>query len=278
MKKRLLIIAVVVVVLAVPFSVFAATSDAPAAKSIRGIFGFNTKDLTDKQKADVNSYSQKMADLQKDFVNQMVDNGAITKEQGELEIGRIDDMLAKGLENGYMPGFGMGKGGNRGPGMRDGMGLGMLDFSKLTEQQKADINDSYKKITELSKELVNKLVDNGLLTREQGNASIKSIDEMLAELQANGSAKGLGMFMGGFGAEYKGIDMSKITEQQKAVLTDYSGRLTNLQKELVNKMVSNGALTKEQGDNAINRIDKIDNIQIEKGFSKEFGMKNRMGM
>ena len=100
-KKTLIITLAMVVVIAVPFSVFAATSDTKAAKSVRSFFGIDSSKLTDQQKSDMKDYSTKMANLQKEFINKMVSNGTMTKEQGAAAIKKIDDMLAKGTTNGF---------------------------------------------------------------------------------------------------------------------------------------------------------------------------------
>lgn len=275
-RKKMLLALIAAAVLVVPFSVFAATSDAPVAKTVRGFFGIDVSKLTDQQKADVNDYTQKMADLQKDFVNKMVDNGALTREQGDAQIERIDNMLKNGGENGFLWGFGMGKGGHGRPG---GFGLGQIDTSKLTDEQKASLTETYIKMADLQKELVNKMVSDGLLTQEQGDAAIEKIDEISKDTQENGLFKGKGMMMGGlnfFGL--KGIDTSKLTDQQKADLTDFSKKMTDLQKEVINKMVSYGLMTAEQGDTAVERLDALEKYREENGFFNGKGMgKGRFG-
>ncbi len=271
--KKVLIALAIAAVTMVPFSVFAATSDTSVARSVRGFFGIDTSKLTDAQKADVKDYSQKMADLQKDFINKMVENGALTQEQADAQIKKIDDMLKNGGENGLLPGFGRWKSDFRGPGRPGGSEINGLDTSKLTDAQKADLVDSYKKMADLQKELINKMVSEGLMTQEQGDASLKKVDEILAGIQQNGSFKGFGMMMGGFGFfGEKGMNSSKLTDQQKADLQDFSKKMADLQKELINKMVANGAMTQEQGDAAIQRIDNP------AAYSKEKGMPNGKGM
>lgn len=112
-KKNLFISLAVTATLVVPFSVFAATSDTTAAKNIRSFCRIDTSKLTDQQKSDVKDYSQKAADLQKDFINKMVSNGSITKEQGTAEINAIDDRISKGEQNSFLPGLGKGMGRGR---------------------------------------------------------------------------------------------------------------------------------------------------------------------
>jgi len=59
--KKLLISISIACALLIPVTVFAAKSDAPVAKSMRGFFGINMTSLNDQQKADVKTYSTKMA-------------------------------------------------------------------------------------------------------------------------------------------------------------------------------------------------------------------------
>jgi polyhydroxyalkanoate synthesis regulator phasin len=276
-KKKVLIVLALIIVLAVPISVFAATSDAPVAKNIRGFFGIDTSKLTDLQKADVKDFTQKSADLQKDFINKMVANGSMTKEQGDAEIKRIDDMLKNGTTDGFLPGLGKGTGERPG-----GFGKNEFDTSKLTDQQKADLMATYKKMSDLQKDLVNKMVADSLMTKEQGDIASKKIDDIFNNLQKNGFNKGIGMFMEGFGGinffGKAGVDSSTLTDQQKADFTDYSSKMADMQKELINKLVAAGVMTKDQGDASIKRADDMSKNPIGMIPSKDFGMrKGRFG-
>lgn len=273
-RKKILIVLACIVALAVPFSVYAATSDTTAAKAVRGFFRLDPSKFTDQQKADVKDYTQKMADLQKDFINKMVANGAMTKEQGDAAIARIDEALKNGDKVGLIPGFGMEKGGFGGHGRPDGDDRNAIDTSKLTDQQKADLIVTYKKMADLEKDLVNKMVASGAITKEKGDAAIKRIDDLTGNLQQNNLPQGMKMFMGGFGMfELRGVDTSKLTDQQKADLTDFSTKMTDLRKELINKMVASGAMTKDQGDAAIKRMDSMPKNFWENGFPKDKGMR-----
>ncbi len=71
-----------------------------------------------------------------------------------------------------------------------------IDTSKLTDQQKTDLSDSFKKMTDLRKETINKMVSNGTLTKEQGDAAVKRADDMSQYRQENGFACGPGMGKG----------------------------------------------------------------------------------
>lgn len=246
--KKILIILSVAMALIVPATVFAAASDAPAAKVIRGFFGIDMSKLTDKQKSDVDDYVNRMAQLQKEFIDKMVENGALSQEQGVIEKQRVDGLLKDG-GNGLLPGFGkmfrMDKGG-AGFGGR-GMPckpkeIGKIDFSKLTAQQKNELDAIYKKMADLQKDLVGKMVSSKILTEEQGIAAIKKIDEHA----------GFRSFMGdGFMMECLNpmrIGAASLTEQQKAdlkgYLKEYSDKMSALQKDLISKLTEFGSAAK----------------------------------
>lgn len=72
-----------------------------------------------------------------------------------------------------------------------------IDTSTLTEQQKDDLNDQFQEMIELRKETINKMVTNGTITNEQGDAAIKQIDDMATYRQDNGFTGGR---MGRFGS------------------------------------------------------------------------------
>ncbi len=281
-KGKFFIALAVAAVLTVPFTVYAATSDASTAKNIRGFFGIDSAKLTDQQKETVKSYSQKMADLQKEFINDMVSNGAMTKEQGDAAIKKTEDGLKNGDESGILPGFGMGRKGFEGPGKMNGMGLYGADISKLTDVQKTDVTDACEKIAGLQKELINKMADVNAISAEKKDAAIKKLDDQIADLDKNGiagNAKGLINGFGGFNClGFAGVDVSKLTEDQKSILTDYSAKIADVQKDLINKMVTSGAITKEQGDAGIKRIDDLLKSEPENGFSNKGIMRENKGM
>ena len=212
-KSKLLIVLIVFIVLVVPFSVFAATSDTQTAKTVRGFFGIDASKLTDTQKADASEYSKKLADLQKEFVNKMVANGAMTKEQGDAAIKNIDDTLKASQENGTIYGMLPGRGMFGNPGKQGGFGKGGIDTSKLSDAQKADLADIAGSMTELQKELAGKLAADGLLTKEQSDNIISKIDKMsAAEEKDNFQIPMLMGRMGFFGfIRTDGADNSKLT-------------------------------------------------------------------
>lgn len=267
-KKKLLILLAIVVVIAVPFSVFAATSDTSAAKTVRGFFGIDTSKLNDQQKSDIKDYSTKMANLQKEFINKMVANGSMTKDQGDAAIKKIDDMLTKGSSSDFL--FGMGKGGH---GNNGNYRKNFIDTSKLTTAQITDLTAIYKKLAVQQKATITKMVANGLLTQAQADSASKAADDMLTKIGTTGLFIGRGGFEG-FGSFGKfRIDTSKLTDTQKADLTDASKKMAELHKELINKMVDFSLLTKDQGEAAIKKIDAMQSTGILNGFSKNSGMR-----
>ena len=275
-KKKITILLVAIIALTVPFSVFAATSNAPVAKSIRGFLGIDSSKLSVQQKADVTTYTQKMADLQKEFVNKMVANGSITKEQGAAEIEKIDDMVKNGDTNALLPGNERGRGGRFGNGGMPGrFGLFGIDITTLTDNQKADLIASNKSMAELQKTFITKIVANGLLTKSQGDKATKKVDALIT-VMSTVNIKNIAMYFGPGNLKFfamKDVDLSKLTTVQKADFKDYSTQMTALQKTLVNKMVTNSALTKDQGDQAIKRIDEMASRMDKNGLSGNFKMK-----
>lgn len=275
MKKRnILITLAVTVALVFPVTVFAATSDTPAAKSIRGFFGIDTSKLTDQQKADVNSYTTKMADLQKQFIDQMVADGTITKAQGDAEKSRIDEALNNGDVGSFLNGMdrGFGKGGDK-----NGLNI---DTSKLTDQQKSDLKATAKKIIDLEKGNVTKAVANGLLTKDQSTTITNKLDTDAANLDSSDASKYLGAYMGDFdGFMFFGKPENAnaaLTDQQKTDLTAFVKDLASLKKELVDELVSDGVLTSVQGESQKSLIDQMTQAQIDSNFTN--GMMGRGGM
>jgi nitrogen regulatory protein PII-like uncharacterized protein len=146
-----------------------------------------------------------------------------------------------------------------------------IDTSKMTTQQKADFEDYSKKLAQVQKDYINKAVANGTVTKEQGDAAIKKIDDAVA----NGTY-GKNMF-GDKGGEFGdregknlfGINLSKLTDAQKAVILDSVKSMASLQKDLITKLVSANVITKDQGDKVAAAIDAAianGNLNIERNF------------
>ena len=76
-----------------------------------------------------------------------------------------------------------------------GAGIALLN---LTEQQKTDLDESFDKMMEVRKESINKMAQNGLMTKEQEDLALKRLDQMKEFHEENGYGYGMGM-MGGNG-------------------------------------------------------------------------------
>jgi polyhydroxyalkanoate synthesis regulator phasin len=255
-----------VLVLLASFTLLASAADTSTAKAIRGFFGFDTSKLTDTQKNDLMDSYKKMAEVQKEAVNKMVANGAMTKEQGDAAIKSIDESFKNIEENGFTKGFGMGKGGFR------FFGIGK-SAPQLTDQQKADLKEFQNKMAELQKKAVSSMVSNGALTKEQGDTAIKNIEDTNQKYENTGNTKGFDMMKGYFGIfGIKGLDTSKLSDSQKTDLKAAYSNMADLQKEYINKMAANGLMTKEQAESAINRVDEMLKNAGENGLVKGSGM------
>ena len=181
MKKLVLAICILAVV-AVPVCVFAADSGSSAAKAIRGFFKFDVQSLTEKQKADMVDSFVKVMEARKEAVKKMTENGAIAKEQGEAMVARID------MEIEYYKKYGLASRGR------------LFDPSALTEEQKADMLNSFIKVMEAKKDAIRKMMENGTIDKEQGESMISGIDEQIKYHQENGFTSGKGwqgIFNGG---------------------------------------------------------------------------------
>lgn len=118
--KKMFITLAAVLILSLPMAAYAVNSNQTTGGQLRGFCGYgsSTANLTDKQKADLNEAFSKMISLKKETVSKMVLDGLITKEQGDLELKRIDDIVKYHNENGTGYGYGMmgGKGYGKGLG------------------------------------------------------------------------------------------------------------------------------------------------------------------
>lgn len=269
-RKKLFIVLSLVAVLLVSFTVYAAAADTDSAKNIRYFFGIDTSKLTDKQKSDLDDSldkmtelqkdtAQKMADLKKEAINKMVENGSMTKEQGDAAIKKIDEQLKLSQEKVFGKGFGMDFGmGKKGPGLSS---KDEIDLSKLTDSQKTDLKASLDKLTSAMKDAVNKMVENNSITRELGDKAINLIDKVIENYESGDFSKCLGLGYGRHGLIPGKLDYAKLTDTQKNEIKEAIKNISAIRKEIVNKLVSYGAITKEKGDAALNRIDsRINNI------------------
>lgn len=114
--KKILIVITIAAALAIPVTAFAANSNSPAAVNTRSLcgIGVNASNLTEQQRADLTASINKMFDLKKETINKMIQNGTITKAQGDLALKRLEDMIKYHNTNEYstgmMRGYGYGSG------------------------------------------------------------------------------------------------------------------------------------------------------------------------
>lgn len=73
------------------------------------------------------------------------------------------------------------------------------DASELTEQQEADLEESFEQMIALRKETVDTMVHDGLLSEEQGQRELERLDEMLAHYSEHDGAYYYGVAGGCYG-------------------------------------------------------------------------------
>lgn len=77
------------------------------------------------------------------------------------------------------------------------------EAAELTEQQKADLDESFEQMMELRRETIQKMVENGLLTEEEGRQALERLDETADAHGEDGEFYfygGMGGCFGEFGA------------------------------------------------------------------------------
>lgn len=113
--KKLLIVLGIILAIAVPLTAFAATStsNTPITNLVRGFCRINPDDLSEQQKTELLNSFKQMMDAKKKVVNELVESGKLTEEDGEAIIQRIDERIEQKEENGFFSG---------GAGMRSGTG------------------------------------------------------------------------------------------------------------------------------------------------------------
>lgn len=125
----------------------------------------------------------------------------------------------------------------------------------LTERQRQDMLESSISVLKAKKEAVSLLVESGVIPKEQGEALTARLDMEIEYRKKYGMMK-----------RAVHLDPEKLTEQQKKDLLDAYVRVMEAKIDFVRKMVSNGSLTKEQGDKMIAAIKKSIEQHREKGF------------
>jgi hypothetical protein len=262
--RKGLIVTGIVLALTVPTTAFAATSNSTAAVRIRGLFGINSSNLTTTQQADVNNYAQKMADLQKSFLDTLVSDGAITQAQADTQKAQIDSKLASGdIDFG---GFGR-------TGERSG-----VDTSKLTDAQKTTLLSLKKDQLTLRNDLAVLLVEQKLITQVQADTIKQNVDAAIAALTDSTKTHGL---MDGYMGEFNMLQGVTLTDTQKTALLEWTAKYADNEKKIVALYKDAGAITQAQADTMNAQIDSrasdplsfISNDKGGKGFDKMDGGK-----
>lgn len=127
--------------------------------------------------------------------------------------------------------------------------------AELTEKQKKDMLESFISVLEARKEAVEKLIESGIIQKEQGEAIIARLNMEIEYRRKYGMAtRGIT------------IDPSKLTGQQREDLLGAYMKIMEAKIKSVEKMVRNGVLTEEQGKKQIDAIKKNIEHHREKGF------------
>lgn len=275
LKKKILTGLAVLTVVAVPFSAFAATSDSSVAKGVRSFFHYDMTKLSDTQKSDVTTYTQKAADLQKEFINKMLADGAITQEQATAQLNAVDAKLKSGNPSGFLQGFGGGGCGEHRGGM-DAPLLKGIDITKLSDVQKADLMVTINNIVSQQKSFNATLVADTLLTQQQADAKNTSLDQIVTDL-GNGKLPQNSRMLFMNGAGMRGMEKqgaTALTDKQKADIADNATKMKALDKELIGKLQTDNAITSAQAT-SMNKM--IDNMGTNGGRFGGHGMRGNHG-
>lgn len=90
--------------------------------------------------------------------------------------------------------------------MRGFMGISG-NSDELTDQQKADLDESFDQMMEIREDSIHKMIENGLLTEEQGNLALERLEEMEEHHEEYGYSYGMmgGSGRGGFMTGARGL-------------------------------------------------------------------------
>ncbi len=229
--------------LAVAAGVTLLTAGVALAESptLRGhLFGKDASTLTETQKTDVQTYQDKLAQLKKDFYATMVKDGTLTQAEADAAIAKIESDLASGTLLDGLADEGHGKGGRM-----EERGFAMMDTSKLTDAQKADLKTVTDKIVANENARLAKMVELKVLTQAQADSQLKVLADMTSRTDA-----GIGACLGGmrFGDLRDVQENTTLTDTQKTALAVFDTQAASLRKELADKLVKLGLLTQTQAD------------------------------
>lgn len=74
----------------------------------------------------------------------------------------------------------------------------------LTDAQKKELKQLSGEMFELKKKMIQKYMEFGIITKEQGELRLKKLDEMKKKMEENGFTPGYGKGFGGHGKDRKG--------------------------------------------------------------------------
>lgn len=106
--KRVLILICIVLAIIVPLTVFSASNapDSSNADVCKGRCRIDPSSLTEQQKNELLDSFRKMMEVRKKIINELVQSGKITKDEGDKAIKRIDEKIERSKKNGLPGGFG----------------------------------------------------------------------------------------------------------------------------------------------------------------------------
>lgn len=151
--------------------------------------------LTDEQKQQIETWQSQLIDNRKQVLNKQVEWGWITQDQADQQISRIQQwqsngyglwMMGGGPRGGGMMGGGPGRGGMMGSGNHGyGMMWGGHGYYSPYEQRAANLTDEQKQqmvkwqdqMIENRKQVLNKQVEWGWITRAQADQQISNMQQ-----------------------------------------------------------------------------------------------------
>lgn len=94
MNKKSIIAVATLFTLVFPLYAFAAPDCNGDNPKPRGSFHIDVSKLNDKQKSDFQAQMLKMLNLKKETTQKMIDNGAISKEEGEIMLRHLEKRIS----------------------------------------------------------------------------------------------------------------------------------------------------------------------------------------
>jgi Spy/CpxP family protein refolding chaperone len=184
MKKRVIFTFTVLLIVAFSLPVFAAPWDGAGRRGTPwgGAPWAYQRELTPEQKAEIEQMNQRLFAEQKQMLDRRVEWGYISREDADRRIAFLQERLAN---DPYRPMFG-----NRGYGGSWGMGYG--PYRELTAEQKAEIEQMNQRFFEERKQMLERRVEWGYISREDADRRIAFLQERLSDDQYRPMARNRG--------------------------------------------------------------------------------------